>query len=127
MNLCPRCSHAQLCPRCNQWRTPSQISPSGVCGACQCEGPECHQPKSVRRLCAGHYSQWKRTGTLTPLRPKAPGRPVADLLEDLTILAGTDTVDNVAARLGMKPDSIWRALHRAGRDDMWRKLRGAAA
>lgn len=126
MTLCPGCSQAALCPRCNQWRTPSQYGAHGVCGACQCDGPDCDRPIASRRLCHGHYAQLRRGEPLTPLREVIYHRR-RELITEVSHLAGSDTVEGVAARLGIKPNSIYRTLQRAGRLDLWRRLRRVAA
>lgn len=126
MTLCPRCEQMTLCPRCNQWRTLDQIGAGGVCGACQCEGPDCQRPIATKRLCHGHYEQRRAGRPLTPLHTVRLIRR-HELIEEVGALAGTDTLESIARRLGIKPASIYRSLQRAGRADLWRRLKGVAA
>lgn len=55
-------------------------------------------------------------------KPRA-GRPRDDwIVDEVAHLAGTDSAERIAQRLGMKPNSLWRHLRRRGRDDLWKKL-----
>lgn len=57
----PSRSGATLCPRCNHWRTPDQMSGS-VCGDCLCTIPGCKRVIGNRehRWCDTHYRRWLR-------------------------------------------------------------------
>ena len=86
-----------------------------------CTFPECTRPRHSLGLCHGHYMQWHGTRTLTPLRSVARGVPheaiVAEVEELLPI-----TAERIAEGLGIKVASLYRALRRAGRDDLWQRL-----
>jgi hypothetical protein len=44
----------------------------------------------------------------------------ADFIADVELLTGTDTVENIAARLGVKPDTAANRLRDWGRPDLAR-------
>ena len=83
----------ERCGRCNQWRNPSDLK-RGWC-----------------LLCQRHLPQTR------------PERRLAELVEDVEWLAGTDRPDLIAARVGVPSLGALEArLRRAGRADLWRKL-----
>ena len=93
----------------------------------QCSFPGCPRPRKALGLCDGHYKQASKGHPLRPIKPRSHNR-LADLLAELYILAGTDTVRSLAERLGYSnprgaEKNLYRVLHRAGRDDLWRRLR----
>lgn len=48
------------CPRCNQWRTPDQMT-LGFCDACRCTIPGCTRviKNRAHRWCDTHYRRWR--------------------------------------------------------------------
>lgn len=87
----------QRCPRCNQWRTRSQLD--AVLGLCE--------PCVERVLAAAPFPG--------PARTHLQDTSV----EDVEWLAGWDTEEAIAHRLGCaSPATLHRRLYRAGRPDL---------
>lgn len=101
----------RLCPRCNQWRTATQLaSDAPVCGAC--------------------LPRWKPAMTEGPQPLNAASPPqrwsTAELLTELEWLLTWDTSSRIARRLGMTVIALERRAYRANRPDLARKIRAAA-
>jgi len=108
----PRCGvvkasrhpHASLCPRCNQWRTPSQmVDPLGVCGAC---APRIQPVAAAAPHVSSEYIARRNAAR-------------ALFLAEVEWLAGWDTEGSIARRLGCaSSQALRRRLYRAGRADL---------
>lgn len=48
--------------------------------------------------------------------------PVEETIEDVEWLVGTDSPENIAARVGKTLDALEKFLRRAGRDDLWNQM-----
>lgn len=102
--MSPRCGPARACADCRKIK-----------------------PIQARLLCEPCYRRHFRAGTLEshPLSPMTRrGRAcaeVAELVADLLDL-GEYGRQAVARRLGVQPGSVYRALQRAGRVDLWDRL-----
>lgn len=56
-------------------------------------------------------------------QPHNPAGPRSALLENVVWLADLgDTLPGICLRLGVKPESIWRATYRHGRPEIWDRL-----
>ncbi|GAA2178514.1 hypothetical protein GCM10009785_01370 [Brooklawnia cerclae] len=91
---------------------------------CDVEG--CGLPHRSRGLCEMHYRRAKRAGQLPPLPPKAPvapGRRRLAVIEDAMWLAGTDSPEAIASRLGYTSwDSLEAALRPLGHAPLVRAI-----
>jgi hypothetical protein len=76
-------------------------------------------------MCRRHYKRAVRAGLPTEDR----GRPISETISEIRTLMGSDSLRGIATRLGYrsrrgKPElTLYRVLHRAGEDDLWRRLR----
>lgn len=104
----PRYGTHRLCSRHDRERRDNSDLP-------RCQWPGCDRAAAAKGYCHRCYLRARDSYT---------GRGAA--IRELEHLAGTDTLASIAARLGIKPNSIYRTLQRAGRVDLWRRLRGAA-
>ena len=100
-----------MCPRCNQWRTPSQIDVAlGVCGACadRVAAPDLNEP---RLRDADMHS--------APTHQQRSAAPRAVAVDEVAWLAGWDTEESIARRVGCpSAEALRRRLYRAGRPDL---------
>lgn len=91
-----------------------------------CTIPGCGRPHRARGLCVSHYETARRAGDF---ETRETGRPVDEVVAEVNALIGSDSVRGIAERLGYrdrrgKPEqTLYRVLHRAGEDDLWRRLR----
>ena len=117
----------ERCVRCNQWHNPGDLL-YGRCPACRawCRMPGCRGKHRARGYCSPHYNTiYRRGGQLRRIRPSASTAEEAAFLASCGYrLAAIETQlypESPSAR-----DSLYRALHRAERDDLWRRLKEAA-
>lgn len=85
----------------------------------------------ARGLCTTCYNRNYKHGTLStfPKLPRQPGggvqrgRARGDVAVEVADLLGLGTTRRqaIARHLGVKPASVYRALHRAGRVDLWER------
>ena len=89
-----------------------------------CAFPECPNEARTRGFCHAHYQQWWKTGAMRDLGRSHNRRDdVIDQIERSLPI----TAESAATQLGYgRVHSLYRTLHRAGRDDLWRRMREAA-
>lgn len=91
-----------------------------------CTYEDCTHPLNALGLCYAHWSQQRRTGHTWPLWSRS--QRGGDVVEECELLACAGSPDVIAARLGFgSKDSLYRALHRAKRLDLWRRMQGSPA
>lgn len=92
------------------------------------ECANCHRVLQInaRQLCSACYKRQWRAGGLDDYPTLTPRHHAGDLIEDVEwlISSGADAAE-AARRLGYNSPpkvGLYRALHRAGRLDLWRQL-----
>lgn len=85
---------------------------------------DCGQERGekTRGLCKTCYARNRKRGTLHK-HPRVAGRKTLTVVADVEHLAGSDSRENIAKRLGYsRPDSLYRLLRRANRSDLWEAM-----
>ena len=94
----------------------------------RCSVQPCDRYARSGGMCATHYKQMERTGRTHPIGPQSGGRRrnrrYSELVEEVEMLIGTASAENIAARLRYADaDSLITTLTRAGHTDLSRRLR----
>ena len=83
----------------------------------ECAVIGCHRPHVAKTLCGLHYSRMARGADL--LAPPRARKQTRRVLEDAEWLAGTDTPERIATRLGFTSwPALQQLLWRHGRQDL---------
>ena len=84
-----------------------------------CTVPGCDRPHYGRGLCQTHWDHQRRGLELLPLPPLRNTRPARALVEDVAWLAGTDSPESIARRVGFASwDALRERLRRVDRADL---------
>ena len=84
-----------------------------------CDVSGCDRVRHSHGLCQTHLDRQRRGLDLVPLPPLRKARRATALAEDVEWLAGTDSPESIAHRMGYGEwESLRKALHRIGRDDL---------
>lgn len=84
-----------------------------------CDVSGCDRAHHSRGLCQTHLDHQRRGLDLVTLPPLRKARRAAALAEDVEWLAGTDSPESIARRMGYGEwELLRRALRRVGRDDL---------
>jgi len=96
----------------------------------RCSVQPCGRDARSQGMCATHYKQVERAGSTHPIGKAHGGRrrnrPTADLVDEVEMLIGTASAENIAARLRYADvDSLATTLAKAGHPDLSRRIREA--